>query len=303
MSSPKSLSVIIPTKNRANALRDTLPTLLNQTAPASEILIVDQSDTDETRTLVNDSELASASLRERAPKFIYICEPNLTCAGAARNVAIDRASGGILVFLDDDVLLEPDFLQQLLGAYQQQPNLGGVSGVITNYPKPSTKQRWITRIFWTGPFRDDRQEIYRNCDALRNAAPFPTRKFGAGLMSITREALGDIRFHPTYRGSGEDVDVSWRVSEHHPLVISPRARLVHVRTGEGPTRLHWLAADMQGSYFQYRRLWKGGLGNWLSFAWLHIGYATLALLSSIRQGSTQPLRAFREGLRLGAATG
>ena len=152
------------------------------------------------------------------------------------------------------------------------------------------------------PFHDERQEIYWNCDSLRNAAPFPVRKFGAGLMSVKREALGEIRFDPLYRGSGEDVDVSWRVSERYPLVIAPRARLVHVRTGEGIPRLHWLASDMQGSYFLYRRHWRQGLRNWLSFAWLHVGYAALAFLSSVRQGSWKPLRAFREGLRLGAAT-
>jgi hypothetical protein len=59
---------------------------------------------------------------------------------------------------------------------------------------------------------------------------------------------------------------------------------------------------MQGSYFLYRRHWRHGLRNRLSFAWLNVGYVTLALLSSIKQGSTKALEAYREGLRLGAAT-
>ena len=83
----------------AKALRDTLPTLLSQTTPATEILIVDQSANDETRQLVIDAEAGSGSLGARAPQFVYMYEPKLTCAGAARNVAIDRASGDILVFL------------------------------------------------------------------------------------------------------------------------------------------------------------------------------------------------------------
>jgi glycosyltransferase involved in cell wall biosynthesis len=297
-----NLSIIIPTKNRAQALSRTLPTLLRQSSLPAEIIIVDQSDEDATREIIKDLQSRSNQQGASAPKFVYLYEPQISCAGAARNVAIEKASGDVLVFLDDHVLLEPNFLEEILKAYAQEPALGGVSGVITNYPKPPLRQRWLTRLFWTGPFHDERQQIYWQCDKLRDSVPFRVRKFGAGLMSVKRQALGDVRFDEFYKGSGEDVDVSWRISERFPLVIAPRARLVHVRTSEGMPRDHWLTSDVQSSYFLYRRHWRHGIKNRLCFAWLHIGYLLIAALASVRRGSLEPWRALRKGLRLGSVT-
>jgi GT2 family glycosyltransferase len=302
MTASRSLSIIIPTKNRAQALSQTLPTLLEQTTLPTEMIIVDQSNNDSTREIVKKLETRLSERGASAPKFVYLYEPQISSAGTARNVAIEKATGDVLVFLDDDVLVEPSFLEEILAAYAQNSAIGGVSGVITNYPKPPLRQRWLTRLFWTGPFHDERQQIYWQCDKLRKSGPFRVRKFGAGLMSVKRQALGDIRFDEFYKGSGEDVDVSWRISERFPLVMTPRARLVHVRTSEGLPRDHWLTSDAQASYFLYRRHWRHGIKNRLCFAWLNIGYAVVATLASLRRGSLGPLRALREGLRLGSAT-
>lgn len=167
------------------------------------------------------------------------------------------------------------------------------------HPKPSLRKRWLSRVFWTGPFHDERQEVYWHCDQLRQAKPFRVRKFGAGLMSVKRQALGNIRFDDLYKGSGEDVDVSWRISEHSQLVITPGARLVHVRTDEGTPREHWLRSDAQSSYYLYHRHWRHGITNRLCFVWLNIGYAVVATLASLRRSSLGPWQALIQGVRLG----
>ena len=295
-----SLSVIIPTLNRAADLSRTLPTLLTQTVVPDEVIIVDQTEDDSSKKVVDEFLAEAAAQCGDALRLIYVHHPGLLGVGVARNIAIEHATGGILVFLDDDVLLEPDFLAELLAVYQQDASVGGVSGVVTNYPLPSRRARLLYRLFWIGPFHDDRQPIYWNCEKLRHSGPFPTRKFGGGLMSLRREALDGERFDAKCKKTAnEDVELSWRVSERWPLVITPRARLVHVRTDLGRPRDHWLTYAVKCDYCGYFRLWNRGIKNRLCFVWLNFGYMLLATASSAKRLSLGPWRAFIEGIRLG----
>ena len=295
-----SLSVIIPTLNRAADLSRTLPTLLAQTVVPDEIIIVDQTPDDSSKKVVDEFSAKAAAQCGDALRLIYLHHPGLLGVGVARNIAIEHATSGILVFLDDDVLLEPDFLAELLVVYQQDARVGGVSGVVTNYPLPSRKERLLYRVFWLGPFHDERQPIYWNCEKLRHSGLFPVRKFSGCLMSLRRDALDGERFDPKYKGAGsEDLDLSWRVSERWPLVITPRARLVHVRTNLGRRRDHWFTYAVKCDHYLYFRLWNKGIRNRLCFVWLNFGYVLLATASSAKRLSLGPWRAFIEGIRLG----
>jgi len=109
--------VIIPTKNRAQDLQQTIRTLLAQTRLADELVIVDQSQT--------ESAIDAGSLRLK-----HVYKPRITGACQARNEGMRQATGDIWLFLDDDVLLESDFIQKLLTAHR--PGVTGVSGVVTN---------------------------------------------------------------------------------------------------------------------------------------------------------------------------
>ena len=66
----------------------------------------------------------------------------------------------IWLFLDDDVIMEPDFVKELMNAYADPAPVGGVSGIITNYAlKPITHRVWLW-IFERGPLADPRQPLY-----------------------------------------------------------------------------------------------------------------------------------------------
>lgn len=293
-------SVIIPTRNRATDLGRTLPTVLEQTHLPDEIIIVDQSSDDSTKWVVQDFAAKLAALNRAAPKFVYLYEPSVVGAGGARNLAIAQAKGEILVFLDDDVLLEPSFLKEMLLVYEQNPNVGGVSGVITNYPCPLLPRRLMNSIFRIGPFHDERQPIYQDAERLRDAPPFPVRKFGAGVMSVRGSALAGERFDDRYRGAGsEDVDLSWRLSEQWPLVMTTRSRLFHIRTQQGPSRDHWLTYEIKCDYYLFHRRWRKGIKNRLCFAWLNVGYFLLAAFASMKRRSLEPWRALGNGIRSG----
>lgn len=280
------VSVIIPTKNRAVDLDRTIETLLIQTVRPFEIILIDQS--------------ASPSYTKKLPIPVqYIHDSSLSGASVARNVGMSGAQGDIWLFLDDDVVLEPNFIEELLKIYQE--DVIGVSGIITNYSMPPLRQRVWEKIFQKGPFRDERQTVYRNLSRNSGGGAIPVRFFGAGLMSFRAEAIREHRFDPHLTGPspGEDVDFCLRLAKGSTLLIAPRARLVHNRSPENRNDVHWLSVQSQVSYYLRERHWKRGLWNNLCFAWLKAGYALLASYSFLRTGSREAWQAWKAGAKKG----
>lgn len=281
-----SVSVIIPTKNRAVDLARTIETLLQQTVQPLELIIVDES---------------PAPTFTREIKFPVVCIHDTTLSGAsvARNVAMGRARGDIWLFLDDDVLLESNFIEEILRVYGS--NVAGVSGIITNYSVPPLKQRLWEAIFHLGPFRDERQTIYRRAATLRAAGPIRVRQFGGGLMSFRASAICNHRFDPNLTGAspGEDIDFCAGLPTESVLLITPQARLIHNRSPESRDPTHWLSVVAQVASYMRERHWKRGIWNNLCYAWLNTGYAIAAAFSSLKQRSSAPWMAWREGIRKG----
>ncbi|MBL8674899.1 MAG: glycosyltransferase family 2 protein, partial [Rhodospirillales bacterium] len=98
------VSVVVPTYNRAARLAALLRCLEEQPAPSSfEVLVCDDGSTDGTREV--------AALFGRRLRLRYLFQPDEGFrAGAARNLGIDAAKGDLVLFLDDDQLVAPDFL-------------------------------------------------------------------------------------------------------------------------------------------------------------------------------------------------
>jgi glycosyltransferase involved in cell wall biosynthesis len=98
MSTRKRLSVVIPAKNEERVLPKLLGTLRFQTYPAYEIIVADAGSTDDTRKV--------------AARFGCAVVPGGMPA-VGRNAGARVASGDVLVFLDADVFVEPEFLEVL----------------------------------------------------------------------------------------------------------------------------------------------------------------------------------------------
>jgi len=285
-----TISVIIPTKNRSADLQETIRTLLAQTRKIDELIVIDQSKT--------ESFLKSGSLPLK-----YIYDPRITGASQARNEGMKHATGDVWLFLDDDVILEPDFVEKLLASYA--PGVTGVSGIITNYHAPHVAQRAWTVTFQRGPFRDTRQKIYYEAQKLAGSPPIRVRQFGAGLMSFRADAIRGLRFDENLRGLSfaEDIDFCARLPRNSVLVITPQARLVHKKSIEARNPVHWLDLHAQGTNYMRQRHWHHGVGNDLCFAWLNVGYALAALLSAARRMSSEPWKAWKRGAQRGLALG
>jgi GT2 family glycosyltransferase len=108
MGEPKTVSVVVPTFRRPDALRDTLAALLVQDYPADqyEVIVVDDASEEETRRTVQQFQRGS-------PRVTYIGQ-NRAGVAMARNRGAEQASGDLLIFVDDDIVVESDHLSRHL---------------------------------------------------------------------------------------------------------------------------------------------------------------------------------------------
>lgn len=105
------LSVIVPTYNQAPLLRECLRTLQQQTlSPETyEIVVVDDGSTDETPEVIRRAGGRVRGIRPGANRG----------RSAARNAGVAQARGDLIVFVDSDVVVRPDFLSWHLQMHQR----------------------------------------------------------------------------------------------------------------------------------------------------------------------------------------
>lgn len=297
------VSAIIPTRNRPDDLRRTVRTLLDQTTPPRQVVIVDQSADDRSYRAVQ-AEFADAARRlPIVPELKYIHDPSIKGVSAARNHSMGVAAQAIWLFLDDDIVMESEFIAELIRVYDTEADVDGVSGVITNYiPMPILHRVWMAA-FARGPFRDKRLAVYWRANRLRNAGLFRVAGFSGGLMSfrheVARGGAFDIRI-----GDGEDVDFCLNLGKDRKFVISPRARLQHLSSPVSRSREEplWIERYAITQSFLYHKHWRGGLLNAMWYGWLCVGLGIATTGSAVRRSSSEPWRALIAGIRSGRNT-
>lgn len=117
------VSVVVPTFNRARALEDALLSLAVQDYPPEkfEVIVVDNASADETRQLV---ARVAAENRERLT-LKYVPEERRGLV-FARHTGAARAAGEILLFTDDDAILDPNWISAVAKVYCLYPGVGAV---------------------------------------------------------------------------------------------------------------------------------------------------------------------------------
>lgn len=119
--SPLKVSVIIPTYDRADYLREALDSVFAQSYLPWEVIVVDDGSTDDTPAVVQ-----SYGSRVR-----YVRHDQNRGISAARNSGLNAAQGDLIAWLDSDDLWEADFLATLVPLLMQDLTLDGVYTGIT----------------------------------------------------------------------------------------------------------------------------------------------------------------------------
>lgn len=129
-SSPK-VSVVIPAYNGQRYLADTIKSVLAQSMPFLEVIVVDDGSTDNTAGLVRD-------FIKRDNRVRYFKQEH-SGVSAARNRGISQARAEYIAFIDHDDLWSPEKLEKQLAVFNAHPGLALVyarTGIIDENNKP-----------------------------------------------------------------------------------------------------------------------------------------------------------------------
>lgn len=120
-----TVSVIIPTHNRVHVLNRALSSVLNQTAPVHEVIVVDDGSSDGTAAFVSDLS--------RHDSRVILLRQMRGGAPSARNRGIAHATGSLVAFQDSDDEWHPEFLESLL-KFHAAPSVVAFCSMMTMGP-------------------------------------------------------------------------------------------------------------------------------------------------------------------------
>ncbi len=132
------ISVIIPTLNRQVSLLRTIQFMLESQTMPEQVIIVDQSPSEEKRR-ESQRILTNLLSGKTALEYVYLTEPSLT---HARNVGLSKAEQDIIVFMDDDVDVKIDTFHNIK-AIMKDTSLAMIAGIDDNTPITHTKLGYL----------------------------------------------------------------------------------------------------------------------------------------------------------------
>lgn len=278
------VSVVVPTYNNARKLPACLDALLQQdlSPDCYEILVVDDGSSDDTLHVLN-------SYASKAPNLRYLHQPNAGPA-AARNQGARKARGRVLMFTDDDCVVQPDWIRQMRCPIVQSEGL--VVGVKGAY---RTRQTSPVARFAQREFEDR----YRKLLTSEHIDFVDT--YSAAFDRQVFLSLGG--FDTSFRtANNEDTEFSYRMAEAgYRMAFNPEAIVYHTHPD---TLVKYLKVKFSRAYWRmvvYRsfpdkmrsdsytpQLLKVQIamvflsivafaGSFLSRHFLHVGIAALAL--------------------------
>lgn len=273
-----TLSIIIPTRDRPDDLLECVDSISRQDRLPQELIIVDQSAVPLEETL-----RAQFSSQSSSPRLIYLHAPEVRGLPQARNLGLSQSHGEIIMFLDDDVVLEAGYISEILRVFTNHPEAMGLGGIIR--PRPSRGQVLLAKIFFQGPFKGERELLALQC--RREGAPspdlIPVSYISGCNMSFRSSIFTDHRFDERLRkhALGEDMIFSYLVSQHHRLYITPRAGVIHKGSNSAIDRLKGgkrKEAQVVFYFYFFIEYLPKTLPTLLAYIWCNLGLITGTLL-------------------------
>jgi cellulose synthase/poly-beta-1,6-N-acetylglucosamine synthase-like glycosyltransferase len=281
LASPPLVSVVVPARNEALTIVESVRTLLALEYEPREIVVVNDGSTDDTLSVLQQvfrmvpAPLAFAQPLKTSPvRGVYrsIDEPGLVvldkqsagCKADASNAGINAASGTLILQIDADTMLEPDALKRSVLSFVEDPNTVAAGGYVAiangsridagRVTDAGLPRSWFARFQIVEYMRSFL--LFRLGCAAGNAVTVISGAFGL----FRRDALLEVGgFSPT--AVGEDMELTVRLQQYF------RARRRPIRIAFIPVPVCWTQAPEDLPSLRAQRLrWRRGL---LQVLWRH----------------------------------
>lgn len=236
--SNKLVSIIIVTFGIEDYLKHCLDSIKKQSYPELEIIVIDNSPN---QSAVQEISKSSPCAQEPGKSYrgikVYSGMKNLYyCAGL--NKGIEISSGDFVLCLNDDVILNKEFIGEALKGFDIEPRVAIVSGKILRFDRESIDSAGLVLTLW----RTARERGY----GLRDRGQFEKEGYIFGVNGAVafyrREMLEEIKqgkdyFDSDYRFFYEDLDIAWRAQNFGWRgYYIPSAIACHIRGGSLRTK-------------------------------------------------------------------
>jgi|GEM_PF-233868 len=217
----KDLALLIPTKDRPKHIRLLLESLSAQTVACGRVVIVDGGES---------IQAVLTGFLDRLPLEYYLCHPPGQIR--QRNLGIGKLddSTPLVGFLDDDLELEPEAIEKMIGFWNgSEPDTAGVGFNVVNAPRVRASR--ITRLLFRGsttPGRVLKSGYNSRIDNLRE--DLRTQWLGGGYTVWRKDVLEKFP-QPEIKtrwAIGEDLRFSYPIGKSRPLYVCASARVRHV---------------------------------------------------------------------------
>lgn len=219
-------SVVICTKNRQNEILKCIDSIVMQSVKPEEVIIIDASN-----NLGIEKIIADKLIKDKDIEYKYLhTKSGLTYQ---RNRGVEIASGEIIMFLDDDVILENDYIKEIIRVFENdsEKKIGGIGGNITNTHLSKIRfERLIKKLFF----------LSDNGDGFFKHSGSPTRPFRQKenleveclpgcMMSYRSDVFKNFSFDENMKMYCymEDCDFSYRVSRKFKNYYVASAKAIH----------------------------------------------------------------------------
>lgn len=269
-----NFSIVIPTKNRERDLLECIKSILKQTALPNEVIVVDDGNISNSVEDSIQSLLSSSNIR-----FRYF-KKDIPGSAESRNLGAQKASGEIILLLDDDVILRENYITLLKKEWEKNKEdlkLGGIGGIIENLRKISFPEKIFNKIFLlSSSLNWDITEVgFQVWDpSIKN-----TQKvfyLSGGISSFRKDLITKIPFRALSSGRTalEDVDFFMRAKKAgYYFLIVPEAKLFHKESAVSKDT-NFVIGEKET--FNRRIIYKDNISknlkNRMEFIWSNIGW-------------------------------
>lgn len=287
-------SYILCTRNRIDDVKRLFDTIFIQTYLPDEFVIVDSSDNDLTKDYID-------SIRSKIKSnIVYIkSEPGLTLQ---RNIGISTAIGDVLIFTDDDGILEKDYIENIMKCYEDD-SVMGVGTQQTNYVVKSKISSFTRRLFLLSRADGNgtlQRSGYPALQFMSNKDTIADTEILGGFCSYRKVVFNDFKYDENLKGYGlmEDVEFSYRVSRKYRLVYNPFARVYHNESKtERINHRKLLFMYIYNNYYLTKKNMGMSYKNIPFVLWAYLGICIRAAATSCVYRTLDPILGIIDGVK------